>query len=71
MKWLEKKLATIRTQIQEAETTKELYENPSDVLSKGVSLINRMKKTASIFRADDTKPDIAADMIFAYPKGHP
>ena len=45
----------------------ELYQNPSDVLSKGVSLINRMKKTASTFRADDTKPDIAADMIFAYP----
>ena len=67
----EKKLAAIRAQIQEVETTKELYQNPSDVLSKGVSLINRMKKTASIFRADNTKPDIGADMIFASPKGYP
>ena len=59
----EKKLATIKTQIQEAETTEEQYQNPSD-MSKGVSLINQMKQTARTLRPKNMKPDIGADMIF-------
>ena len=66
----EKKLATIESQIQEVETTKKLYQNSSDVMSKRVSLLSQMKKTAaSSFHAENVKPDIGADMIFVAPTG--
>ena len=63
----EKKLSTIKTQIQGATFSVDRYQNPSDVLSNGVLLINQMKKTANTFRAENMKPDIRADMILLPP----
>ena len=66
-KVVEKKFVVTLAQLEETETTKSLYQNQFDVLSKGVSLINQMKKTAVTFRAENMKPDNGADMILLPP----
>ena len=66
----EKKLATIKAEIEKAESTKELYQNPSDVQSQGVSLINKLKQAANTFRGENSiiKPDIGPDVVFLSPR---
>ena len=66
-KVVEKKFVVTLAQLEETEITKSLYQNQFDVLSKGVSLINQMKKTAVTFRAENMKPDNGADMILLPP----
>ena len=72
-------IATLKAQIQDAETAQVQYscgieisspftQNPADVLSKRVTIVKQMKQTVDTFRAENMKPDNRADMMFLSPE---
>ena len=78
-KMADEKIATLKAQIQDAETAQVQYsggmeisspftQNPADVLSKRVAIVKQMKQTADTFRAENKKPNNGADMIFLSPE---
>ena len=78
-KMADEKIATLKAQIQDAETVQVQYsggieisspftQNPADVLSKRVAVVRQMKQTADTFRAENMKPDNGADMMFLSPE---
>ena len=78
-KMADEKIATLKSQIQDAETAQVQYsggmeisspftQNPADVLSKRAAIVKQMKQTADTFRAENMKPDNGADMMFLSPE---
>ena len=78
-KMADEKIATLKAQIQDAETVQVQYsggieisspftQNPADVLSKRAAIVKQMKQTADTFRAENMKPDNGADMMFLSPE---
>ena len=78
-KMADEKIATLKSQIQDAETVQVQYsggieisspftQNPADVLSKRVAIVKQMKQTVDTFRAENMKPDNGADMMFLSPE---
>ena len=78
-KMADEKIATLKSQIQDAETVQVQYsggieisspftQNSADVLSKRVAIVKQMKQTVNTFRAENMKPDNGADMMFLSPE---
>ena len=78
-KMASEKIATLKSQIQDAETAQVQYsggieisspltQNPADVLSKRAAIVKQMKQTVDTFRTENMKPDNRADMMFLSPE---